>query len=99
MPGKLTTHVLDLTDGRPAAGIKIELLRLEKSATLLKAVLTNADGRTDPPLLLGVELVSGEYEMIFHVREYFAARNVACPFLDRVPVRFSILDDAGNYHV
>ena len=75
--------------------MQIELHSLGKEAGLLKSVATNADGRTDAPLLIGAALVAGEYELTFHVGEYFGERT----FLDRVPVRFRIADATANYHV
>jgi 5-hydroxyisourate hydrolase len=95
MPGKLSTHVLDLTRGAPAAGLKIELWRQDGPPCLLKTVVTNADGRTDAPLLGPAEVAAGAYELTFHVREYFAARGVECPFLDCVPVRFQLTEGAS----
>ncbi len=92
MSAKLSTHVLDTANGRPAAGMKIELWSGE---TLLKTAVTNADGRTDGPLLTGAEMVAGEYELVFHVGDYFETRA----FLDRVPVRFIIADATAGYHV
>jgi len=94
MSAKLSTHVLDLTTGRPAAGVRIELHDLTTGA-LLKTVHTNADGRTDAPLLCGEELKAGEYELLFHVGSYFHAKS----FLDRVPIRFHITDPTAAYHV
>ena len=93
--GKLSTHVLDLLHGRPAVGMKIELRSLGESATLLQSTITNPDGRTDAPLLAGEALLAGEYELTFHVGDYFGQAI----FLDRVPVRFRIGDPAANYHV
>ena len=93
--GKLSTHVLDLLRGRPAAGMKIELHSAGKSGALIKALATNADGRTDAPLLADGELLPGEYELTFHVGDYFGE----AVFLDRVPVRFRISDPAASYHV
>jgi 5-hydroxyisourate hydrolase len=101
MAGKLSTHVLDLTEGRPAAGVVVELWRLDSDGEVverLKSVATNADGRTDAPLLAGDELAAGAYELLFFVRDYFAARGVESPFLDRVPVRCN-LQAGGSYHV
>jgi 5-hydroxyisourate hydrolase len=92
MSSKLSTHVLDTAHGRPAAGMKIELWSGE---TLLKTAITNADGRTDSPLLTGSEFVAGEYELVFHVGDYFGSRA----FLDRVPIRFIISDPSAAYHV
>src|ERR1051325_9212808 len=103
MPGKLSTHVLDTAHGCPAAGMKIELWSLVGGKhKLLKSAQTNADGRTDAPLLNADELVAGEYEMIFHVGEYFAGKPGAAAgmrFLDLVPVRFGIADAGASYHV
>ena len=99
MPAKLSTHVLDLTTGKPAAGLKIELWRQGAQPVLLKTVVTNADGRTDGPLLAAGEMVTGAYELVFHVRDYFSARGAECSFLDRVPVRFGIADAGASYHV
>ena len=94
MSGFLTTHVLDTARGRPAAGIQIELTRLA-DGEVLRTATTNADGRTDEPLIGAGELQAGEYELVFAVGDYFGERA----FLDRVPVRFSIADPAAHYHV
>jgi 5-hydroxyisourate hydrolase len=101
--GKLTTHVLDTANGGPAAGMKIELAVLEKGAWVdLKTLYTNADGRSDKPLLAAGEMRAGEFRLLFHVAEYFRAKGVQLPhppFLDCVPVRFGIADPSAHYHV
>jgi len=99
MAAKLSTHVLDLAAGRPAAGMKIELWRHDGEAKLLKTVVTNADGRADAPLLDADGMAVGSYELLFFVKSYFSAQGVECGFLDRVPVRFSISNPALSYHV
>ena len=99
MPAKLSTHVLDLTTGRPAAGMRIELWNLEGKHTLLKAVTTNADGRTDEPLLDRTTMAVGTYELLFFVKDYFVTHHHNSLFLDRVPVRFAIADATVGYHV
>jgi 5-hydroxyisourate hydrolase len=103
MPAKLSTHVLDIASGFPAGGMKIELWSLASSAPkLLKTVRTNADGRTDQPLLNADEMAAGTYELVFFVADYFAqkvASKSEIPFLDRVPVRFGIADVQAGYHV
>lgn len=101
MPGKLSTHVLDLTTGRPAAGLKIELWSTGPSASVVKSVLTNADGRTDQPLLSAETIAAGTFELVFHVASYFEGKPGVdpVPFLDRVPVRFTISDPDRPYHV
>lgn len=101
--GRLSTHVLDTQAGKPAAGIRVQLYEIGASATaLLTETVTNADGRTDEPLLSGAPLRVGRYELRFHVGEYFARRNANLPrpaFLDVVPVRFAIAEPEGHYHV
>lgn len=103
MPGHLTTHVLDTAQGRAAAGVAIEVWRIAagEEARLLKTARTNADGRTDEPLLAGDELLAGEYELVFAIGDYFAAHGLAAslPFLGRVPVRFGVADAGAHYHV
>ncbi|HKT38926.1 MAG TPA: hydroxyisourate hydrolase, partial [Ktedonobacterales bacterium] len=74
MEGSLTTHVLDLARGSPAADVRVELWRLDASGgcTCLVTTHTNADGRTDEPLLTGADFTAGGYELLFDVGEYFA---------------------------
>ena len=101
--GKLTTHVLDTANGRPGAGIKVELYALDgETRRALKTVTTNHDGRCDEPLLEGAALATGEYELIFHAGDYFAALGTKVPeprFVDRVSLRFGIADTGAHYHV
>ena len=99
MPGKLSTHVLDLTTGRPAAGMRIELWNLDGKPALVRAAVTNADGRTDEPLLASTAMAVGRYELLFFVKDYFVTHHRDSTFLDRVPVRFAIADAAASYHV
>jgi 5-hydroxyisourate hydrolase len=87
----LTTHVLDVARGRPAAGVTIELVRGEE---VVATAVTNADGRTDAPLL--EELEAGEYELRFAVGDYFGGE---ARFLDVVPVRFGVSDPDAHHHV
>ena len=103
MSGNLTTHVLDLAQGRPAAGMRVELWRLEDgdARTWLTTAVTNDDGRVDAPLLAGDDFLVGTYELVFAVDAYFAAEGLGAspPFLTSVPVRFTIADPDTHYHV
>lgn len=106
MGGFLTTHVLDTSGGRPAAGMMVELFRLDgagEERSLITAVRTNTQGRTDAPLIEEGRLSQGVYELVFGVGEYFAGRpetnSADPPFLDRVAVRFGVADPAAHYHV
>jgi 5-hydroxyisourate hydrolase len=105
MAGRLTTHVLDIARGRPAAGMTVELWRLDvgrETRALLRAARTNADGRTAEPMLANAEMMAGVYELVFAVGDYFRMQGMPTaepPFLDRVPIRFGIADPAAHYHV
>ncbi len=99
----LTTHVLDIAQGKPAAGMRIELFQVEASGALTRvvAVTTNDDGRTHNPLL-EKPAASRRYELRFHVADYFRAQglSVADPaFLDIVPIRFAMAEPTEHYHV
>lgn len=101
--GKLSTHVLDISSGRPGAGVAIGLFSIEgDQRTLLKSVVTNRDGRCDAPLLEGDALLVGRYELVFDAGDYFARQGTAMPsprFIDRVTLAFGIADTTENYHV
>jgi 5-hydroxyisourate hydrolase len=101
--GKLSTHVLDTAHGKPGAGIKVELYDTGAAGrTLLKSAVTNQDGRCDAPLLEGDTMRAGQYELVFHAGDYFAAQGVSLPeprFIDRVTIAFGIADASQNYHV
>lgn len=101
---KLSTHVLDTAHGKPAAAMRLELYRVKGSGELelVKRTATNLDGRTDELLLNEAEIRIGTYELQFHVAEYFksqGADQAKPPFLDLIPIRFSIADESANYHV
>jgi len=100
--GKLTTHVLDTAAGRPAAGVKFELIRADAVQQVVASGVTNADGRCDKPLLEGPDLVRGEYQLRFHVAEYFRGQGTVLPeppFLSVVVLQFGIADANAHYHV
>ncbi|MFC3084818.1 hydroxyisourate hydrolase [Tabrizicola soli] len=101
--GRLSTHVLDTARGKPAAGVVILLYRLEDTGrSLLREVVTNADGRTDGPLLEGAALAAGSYELLFRAGDYLRASGQAggdVLFLDEIPIRFGVPDAGQHYHV
>ena len=101
--GRLTTHVLDTSSGKPAAGLRIELFRIHaESRESLAAQMTNDDGRTDKPMLAGDDFTPGDYELVFNVGDYFrrsGLQSEAFPFLNVVPVRFGLADADAHYHV
>jgi 5-hydroxyisourate hydrolase len=101
---KLSTHVLDTAHGKPAKNMQIKLYKIGLNATKteLLQTATNADGRTDVPLLTGDAIETGIYELHFNVGDYFRSAGVALNaplFLDVIPIRFGIADERGSYHV
>jgi 2-oxo-4-hydroxy-4-carboxy-5-ureidoimidazoline decarboxylase len=102
--GRLSTHVLDTHSGKPAAGIAVELIELSDlgASRVVTRAVTNSDGRTDHPLIGGRPVPIGRYELTFSVGTYFAALMVPMsdpPFLDRIPLRFSVSEPEGHLHV
>lgn len=96
--GRLTTHVLDTSRGRPGAGIQVELFRV--GGERLGAAVTNADGRCDGPLLEGEAFLAGEYELVFHAGAYFRNQGDGnAEFLDQVVIRFRVENVTEHYHV
>ena len=102
-PGRLTTHVLDTALGKPAAGLRIDLYRIENEERRhITSVTTNGDGRVDGALLEGVGFTAGVYELVFHAGDYLRASGAKLPdpaFLDRIPLRFGVAGPSGHYHV
>ncbi|MFV0243491.1 MAG: hydroxyisourate hydrolase [Qingshengfaniella sp.] len=103
MTGYLTTHVLDTARGCPAEGLSITLYALDGGTRRkLAEMVTNADGRTDSPILPADRFAPGTYELIFHCGPYLAASgqdNGPPRFLDDIPIRFGIDDASAHYHV
>jgi 5-hydroxyisourate hydrolase len=96
--GKLSTHVLDQSHGKPADGMKVELFL---NGEPVKSLVTNADGRTDEPLLEDDDFTEGAYMLVFHVGDYYESIGHADAgvFLDTVPIAFSVSDANQRYHV
>jgi hydroxyisourate hydrolase len=100
----VTTHVLDVTSGWPAQGVRVELYELAGAAErkLVADVATNADGRTDKPLISAEQARAGRFELVFHAGDYFRRRRMEMadpPFLDVIPIRFAVADPQAHYHV
>jgi len=102
--GRLTTHVLDTSNGLPAAGLALALWAIDPDGgrRLVLETRTNSDGRVDAPLLDGATYSPGTYELIFAVGAYFRSRGLVLPepaFLDEIPLRFGVSDASGHLHV
>ncbi|GMK48271.1 hydroxyisourate hydrolase [Paenibacillus glycanilyticus] len=110
--GRITTHVLDTSKGKPAVGIKVELYLIESDVSsalpeeriLLRSAATNEDGRLDAPLLGSEEMLAAVYEIVFCAGDYFRdekRRHIldSEPVFDRIPIRFSVTDAGSHYHI
>ena len=98
--GKLTTHILDTSMGTPAQGVEIKLYkRNDSSLKLINSAKTNEDGRCNEPILSGDLFEEGCYEIEFNIGHYYATKEIDCPFLKDVVIRFYISNSHENYHV
>ena len=98
--GKITTHILDTSMGTPAKEVEIKLYkRNDSSLKLINSAKTNEDGRCNEPLLSGNLFVEGCYEIEFDIGHYYATKEIDCPFLKDVVIRFYISNSDENYHV
>jgi 5-hydroxyisourate hydrolase len=101
--GRLTTHVLDTARGKPAGGVRIQLFRVTgMKHTKIAEATTNADGRTDGPMLQGDKFSAGIYELVFFAGDHLRATGQGAGdvlFLDQIPIRFGVPDADQHYHV
>lgn len=103
--GRLTTHILDTSNGCPAAGVLIEVFKTSDFRQPIAQATTNADGRCNKPLLEGDFFTKGEYQLIFHTGDYFDVNHTKIPtdgqprFLNQVVIRFGISEPDQHYHV
>ncbi len=102
--GRLSTHVLDTHSGRPAEGVAVELVELSDlgASRVVTRTITNADGRTDQPLIYQRPVPIGRYELTFSVGDYFSGRQTTTsdpPFLNQIPLRFSLSEPESHLHV
>jgi 5-hydroxyisourate hydrolase len=94
MSSTLSTHVLDVERGVPAAGVPVALQGGDE--TLARAN-TRADGRIAD--FGSGPLQAGTYRLVFDVAAYLAAHGRAAPFLQRVSIEFQIDAESPHYHV
>jgi 5-hydroxyisourate hydrolase len=101
-PG-LTTHMLDVVNGKPAQGVRIDFSALDgENIRAIRTVHTNEDGRNAEPLLTAETMRVGRYQLVFHIAEYFTKTGIVLPnppFLDKAVIQFGISDAASHYHV
>jgi 5-hydroxyisourate hydrolase len=99
--GRITTHVLSISEGKPAKGMVIQLWKREADLppVLLKEDRLNDDGRLDEPLLAGELLTVGQYELIFDAGRYFQDNGLSPLLFNHIPIRFEVSDPQSHYHV
>jgi 5-hydroxyisourate hydrolase len=101
--GQLTTHVLDVSAGLPASGLRIEVQEWPPAGPPCGvSATTGVDGRLSAPLLSGERLRAGRYALTFHIASYFRGRGVVLPepaFLEEAVIRIGIADPSQHYHV
>tara|TARA_Y100000590_G_C15382810_1_gene887003 strand:+ start:208 stop:561 length:354 start_codon:yes stop_codon:yes gene_type:complete len=99
--GYLTTHVLDIYNGKPGNEINVDLYSIDKERIKIKSFKLNDDGRSDKPILKGENFKTGKYELVFYIGSYFESiNNLKKPyFLDDVVIRFGINNQNEHYHV
>jgi 5-hydroxyisourate hydrolase len=102
-PPGLTTHMLDVASGTPAEGVRIDFSELSGEAyRLIRTVHTNADGRNAEPLLTPETMKVGQFQLVFHIAEYFTKLGTILPnppFLERAVIQFGMADATSHYHV
>lgn len=100
---RISTHVLDIALGCPAAGVRIELFgHSDGGRNLIRSAITNADGRTDEPLMATDTIAPGTYELDFHAGDYLqssSAFNIGARVFDVITVRFAVADPLSSYHI
>jgi 5-hydroxyisourate hydrolase len=95
----ITTHVLDLAKGRPAAGVPIALATRDGASWReLGQGLTDADGRLRTLLPDGAPLEAGTYRLLFDTAAYFAVQGID-GFSPEVSVVFEVKEPGGHFHV
>ncbi|MBN8535205.1 MAG: hydroxyisourate hydrolase [Rhizobiales bacterium] len=97
--GGISIHAVDVSTGRVAAGLKVELLRLEPSQALVATGEIGSNGLLDHPSARGEGVVAGFYEVRFDLGDFFARAGREAPFLDSVPFRFHVRNAAEHYHL
>ena len=95
----ITTHILDTAIGKPAAGVRVALLRIDNAIrTVVGSGVTDADGRMKELVPKSAELNAGTFELTFETGAYFLGRGIK-PFHPRVTVTIEITDPKQHHHV
>ena len=101
MSGGISIHVVDVSRGLVASGMRVELHSLATARRLIATGAVSAKGLLEDPSL-AVRFEPGMYEAVFHVADFYRAAGVALPavpFLDVVSYRFGIDNPGQHYHL
>ena len=97
--GGISIHAVDVSTGRVAAGLAVELHRLDPVPALVASGTIGPNGLLDHPSAAGEGITAGLYEVRFDLGAFFAAAGREAPFLDQVPFRFHVRQVAEHYHL
>ena len=100
MSSPITTHVLDMTSGRPAAGIPVVLERKTHTAgwQIIADGMTNMDGRVNDLLQTSDVFLPGHYRLVFETGPFFLVQE-RDHFFPQVTISFTVKDPAQHYHI
>ena len=98
---KLTTHYLDTFSGKPAKGVKVDVYLVSDKREKLNSIVLNNNGRSEKPLVEGINFKEGQYELVFFVGDYFKKITdlPATPFLNEIVIKFGVSNPKEHYHV
>jgi 5-hydroxyisourate hydrolase len=97
---RISTHILDLVHGRPAADVPVRLEKRNASGDwrLLSSTRTNQDGRSPQLLPEGDELAPGFYRLVFDVASYYALHKIDALY-PVVDVTIEVRKGESNFHI
>jgi 5-hydroxyisourate hydrolase len=98
MAGGISIHAVDVASGHPAQGLRVEIWRIELVPTRIVEGRLGSNGQLDDPVVNGTGIEAGEYEVRFHLGEFFAGAAGAS-FLTVAPFRFRIEEVAEHFHL
>jgi len=98
MAGGISIHAVDVASGRPAEGLRVEIWRIESARTRIAEGRLGPNGQLDHPVTRGFGIEAGEYEVLFHLGEFFAD-GAGASFLTVTPFRFKIEEVDEHFHL
>lgn len=99
MAGGVSIHAVDVASGRPAQGLRVEIWRLDPVRARVAEGRLGANGVLDHPVVHGLGIEASEYEVLFHLGEFYADGGDGREFLTVTPFRFRIQDAEEHFHL